>query len=193
MQLLCSASRPHVTPSEYTVDLLHALANCSGLDLIFGLNALLRTADNTWNSSNARSLLQYCEGQRYEMSWELGNGTSPHPEVFLLPCGDVTQLRKSFCRFTFPLFPKSVFLLAGCSLWNRNKPFSLQSPTAMRRKRGSAWTDISSGRISPSSGRFCPNPDFIATPACTDQTSASHGSTGQTSWGGQVSLCAYDH
>ncbi|TWW66152.1 heparanase [Takifugu flavidus] len=59
--------------TEYTVDLLHAFTNCSGLDLVFGLNALLRTADNTWNSSNARLLLQYCEAQQYRMSWELGN------------------------------------------------------------------------------------------------------------------------
>lgn len=65
--------RPPVT--ESTVDLLHSFTNCSGLDLIFGLNALLRTAANTWNSSNARSLLQYCESRQYRMSWELGNGT----------------------------------------------------------------------------------------------------------------------
>ncbi|XP_040012608.1 heparanase isoform X2 [Xiphias gladius] len=59
--------------TEFTVDLLHSFTNCTGLDLIFGLNALLRTADNTWNSSNARSLLRYCESRRYRMSWELGN------------------------------------------------------------------------------------------------------------------------
>ncbi|CAF94326.1 unnamed protein product, partial [Tetraodon nigroviridis] len=59
--------------TETTVDQLHAFANCSGLDLVFGLNALLRTADNRWNSSNARSLLRYCEARRYHMSWELGN------------------------------------------------------------------------------------------------------------------------
>ncbi|KAK1884180.1 Heparanase [Dissostichus eleginoides] len=47
--------------TEYTVDLLHSFSNCSGLDLIFGLNALLRTSENIWNGSNARSLLQYCE------------------------------------------------------------------------------------------------------------------------------------
>ncbi|KAK2887911.1 heparanase isoform X1 [Channa argus] len=59
--------------TENTVDLLNSFTNCSGMDLIFGLNALLRTAENTWNSSNARSLLQYCESRRYRMSWELGN------------------------------------------------------------------------------------------------------------------------
>lgn len=61
--------------AEDTVDLLYSFTNCSGLDLIFGLNALLRTPDNNWNSSNARSLLQYCESRHYTMSWELGNGT----------------------------------------------------------------------------------------------------------------------
>lgn len=59
--------------TEYTVDQLHTFTNCSGLDLIFGLNALLRTPDNTWNGSNAKSLMQYCESKQYRMSWELGN------------------------------------------------------------------------------------------------------------------------
>lgn len=60
--------------TEYTVDLLYSFTNCTGLELVFGLNALLRTADNSWNSSNAQSLLQYCESRKYRMSWELGNG-----------------------------------------------------------------------------------------------------------------------
>ncbi|KAI9531390.1 hypothetical protein NQZ68_041829 [Dissostichus eleginoides] len=62
--------------TEYTVDLLHSFSNCSGLDLIFGLNALLRTSENIWNGSNARSLLQYCESRGYQMDWELGNVVS---------------------------------------------------------------------------------------------------------------------
>ncbi|KAJ3606088.1 hypothetical protein NHX12_028131 [Muraenolepis orangiensis] len=59
--------------TEYSVDLLTSFANCTEMDLIFGLNALLRTADNIWNSSNARSLIQYCESKQYRISWELGN------------------------------------------------------------------------------------------------------------------------
>ncbi|XP_061656653.1 heparanase isoform X2 [Syngnathoides biaculeatus] len=59
--------------TESTLDELHAFANASGLDLVFGLNALLRTADNSWNASNARALLGYCEERRYRVSWELGN------------------------------------------------------------------------------------------------------------------------
>ncbi|KAJ8260915.1 hypothetical protein COCON_G00166380 [Conger conger] len=59
--------------SEYAVDLLYTFANCSGLELIFGLNALLRTHGNVWDSRNAEKLLSYCESKQYNMSWELGN------------------------------------------------------------------------------------------------------------------------
>ncbi|XP_023839408.1 heparanase isoform X2 [Salvelinus sp. IW2-2015] len=59
--------------TECAVDLLYSFTNCSGLDLIFGLNELLRTSGNSWDSSNARTLLQYCESKQYSMSWELGN------------------------------------------------------------------------------------------------------------------------
>ncbi|KAM9541187.1 heparanase-like isoform 2-T2 [Salvelinus alpinus] len=59
--------------TEYAVDLLYSFTNCSGLDLIFGLNELLRTTGNSWDSSNARTLIQYCESKQYSMAWELGN------------------------------------------------------------------------------------------------------------------------
>ncbi|XP_037609561.1 heparanase [Sebastes umbrosus] len=83
--------------TEYTVDLLHSFTNCSGMDLIFGLNALLRTADNSWNSSNAASLLSYCESRRYRMSWELGN----EPNSYEKKAGirvDGRQLGRDFTR-----------------------------------------------------------------------------------------------
>ncbi|XP_041815939.1 heparanase [Chelmon rostratus] len=83
--------------TEYTVDLLHSFTNCSGMDLIFGLNALLRTADNTWNGSNARSLLQYCESRQYRMAWELGN----EPNSYEKKAGirvDGRQLGRDFAR-----------------------------------------------------------------------------------------------
>ncbi|XP_062290311.1 heparanase [Scomber scombrus] len=83
--------------TEFTVDLLHSFTNCSGMDLIFGLNALLRTADNSWNSSNARTLMQYCESRQYNMSWELGN----EPNSFEKKAGirvDGYQLGLDFTR-----------------------------------------------------------------------------------------------
>ncbi|XP_061589497.1 heparanase isoform X3 [Cololabis saira] len=86
--------------SELTVDMLHSFSSCSGLDLIFGLNALLRTADNSWNSSNADMLLRYCQARRYRLDWELGN----EPNSFEKKAGirvdgyqlglDFTHLRK---------------------------------------------------------------------------------------------------
>ncbi|XP_068609262.1 heparanase [Brachionichthys hirsutus] len=81
--------------TEATVDLLHSFTNCSGMDLIFGLNALLRTADNSWNSSNAQLLLDYCQSRSYKMSWELGN----EPNSFKKKAGivlDGYQLGKDF-------------------------------------------------------------------------------------------------
>ncbi|XP_029024210.1 heparanase [Betta splendens] len=81
--------------TETTVDLLNTFSSCSGLDLVFGLNALLRTADNSWDNSNARSLLQYCESRRYRMSWELGN----EPNSFEKKAGirvDGEQLGRDF-------------------------------------------------------------------------------------------------
>uniref|UniRef100_A0A8C2XTG6 Heparanase n=1 Tax=Cyclopterus lumpus TaxID=8103 RepID=A0A8C2XTG6_CYCLU len=83
--------------TEYTVDLLHSFTRCSGMDLIFGLNALLRTANNTWNSSNAAALLRYCESRRYHMSWELGN----EPNSYEKKAGirvDGNQLGRDFTR-----------------------------------------------------------------------------------------------
>ncbi|XP_022623121.1 heparanase isoform X2 [Seriola dumerili] len=98
--------------TEFTVDLLHAFANCSGLDLIFGLNALLRTADNSWNSSNARSLLQYCESRRYRMNWELGN----EPNSYEKKAGvrvDGVQLGLDFTRLREMMSESKLYHDAG--------------------------------------------------------------------------------
>ncbi|KAG8454328.1 hypothetical protein GDO86_000825 [Hymenochirus boettgeri] len=62
----------NTTITKSTVDLLYRFANCSGLHLIFGLNALLRKG-NEWSSSNAKLLIDYCYFKKYNLSWELGN------------------------------------------------------------------------------------------------------------------------
>ncbi|XP_040914254.1 heparanase isoform X2 [Toxotes jaculatrix] len=98
--------------TEFTVDLLHSFTNCSGMDLIFGLNALLRTADNSWNSSNARSLLQYCESRRYRMSWELGN----EPNSYEKKAGirvDGFQLGRDFTRLREMMSESGFYRQAG--------------------------------------------------------------------------------
>uniref|UniRef100_A0A671XGA3 Heparanase n=1 Tax=Sparus aurata TaxID=8175 RepID=A0A671XGA3_SPAAU len=98
--------------TESTVDLLHSFSSCSGMDLIFGLNALLRTADNTWNSSNARSLLQYCESKQYRMSWELGN----EPNSYEKKAGirvDGYQLGQDFTRLREMMSESKLYRDAG--------------------------------------------------------------------------------
>uniref|UniRef100_A0A8C5XLE0 Heparanase n=1 Tax=Microcebus murinus TaxID=30608 RepID=A0A8C5XLE0_MICMU len=85
----------NTTYSRSSVDMLYTFANCSGLDLIFGLNALLRTADLQWNSSNAQLLLDYCSSKNYNISWELGN----EPNSFQKKAGifiDGLQLGEDF-------------------------------------------------------------------------------------------------
>ncbi|KAK5851491.1 hypothetical protein PBY51_023038 [Eleginops maclovinus] len=98
--------------TEDTVDLLHSFSNCSGLDLIFGLNALLRTPENIWNSSNARSLLQYCESRGYQMDWELGN----EPNSYEKKAGvrvDGNQLGEDFSRLREMMSQSKLYQHAG--------------------------------------------------------------------------------
>ncbi|XP_036877083.2 heparanase isoform X2 [Manis javanica] len=98
------------TYSRSSVDMLYTFANCSGLDLIFGINALLRTADLQWNSSNAQLLLDYCSSKSYNISWELGN----EPNSFRKKSGifiDGFQLGKDFIEL-HKLLGKSAFKTA---------------------------------------------------------------------------------
>ncbi|XP_078127872.1 heparanase isoform X2 [Sander vitreus] len=98
--------------AEETVDLLHSFSSCSGMDLIFGLNALLRNADNSWNSSNARSLLQYCESRGYRINWELGN----EPNSYEKKAGirvDGHQLGKDFTRLREMMSQSKLYRGAG--------------------------------------------------------------------------------
>lgn len=95
------------TYSRSSVDILYTFAKCSKLDLIFGLNALLRTADLRWNSSNAQLLLDYCSSMSYNMSWELGN----EPNSFQKKAGifiDGLQLGEDFIEL-HELLGKSTF------------------------------------------------------------------------------------
>ncbi|XP_016360626.1 inactive heparanase-2-like [Sinocyclocheilus anshuiensis] len=62
-----------VTLTARSLDKLYNFADCAGLHLIFGLNALHRNPDNSWNTSSAVSLLKYSAGKKYNISWELGN------------------------------------------------------------------------------------------------------------------------
>ncbi|XP_066535915.1 inactive heparanase-2 [Hoplias malabaricus] len=62
-----------VTITARSLDKLYNFADCAGLHLIFGINALHRNPDNSWNATSALSLLKYSAGKKYNISWELGN------------------------------------------------------------------------------------------------------------------------
>ncbi|XP_061646295.1 inactive heparanase-2 isoform X4 [Phyllopteryx taeniolatus] len=63
----------NVTITARSLDKLYNFADCAGLHLILGLNALHRNPDNSWNTSSTLSLLKYSAGKKYNISWELGN------------------------------------------------------------------------------------------------------------------------
>ncbi|KAM8924620.1 inactive heparanase-2 [Pelodytes ibericus] len=63
----------NLTLTARSLDKLYNFVDCSGLHLIFGLNALRRNSDNSWNSSSVLSLLKYSASKKYNISWELGN------------------------------------------------------------------------------------------------------------------------
>ncbi|XP_044536662.1 heparanase [Gracilinanus agilis] len=85
------------TFTKSTVDMLYSFAQCSGLDLIFSINALLRKSNLQWDSSNAKLFLDYCTSKKYNMSWELGN----EPNSFKKKSGiyiEGSQLGKDFIK-----------------------------------------------------------------------------------------------
>ncbi|XP_029621198.1 inactive heparanase-2 isoform X1 [Salmo trutta] len=63
----------NITITARSLDKLYNFAECAGLHLVLGLNALQRSPDFSWNSSSALSLLKYSAGKKYNISWELGN------------------------------------------------------------------------------------------------------------------------
>lgn len=49
-------------------------AKTAGMDLIFDLNALLRSGKD-WDDTNAIELLNFASSHNLKISWELGNGS----------------------------------------------------------------------------------------------------------------------
>ncbi|XP_077437514.1 inactive heparanase-2 [Vanacampus margaritifer] len=85
----------NVTITARSLDKLYNFADCAGLHLILGLNALHRNPDNSWNTSSTLTLLKYSAGKKYNISWELGN----EPNAYRSMVGRVvnsTQLAQDY-------------------------------------------------------------------------------------------------
>ncbi|XP_058508195.1 inactive heparanase-2 [Solea solea] len=87
----------NITITARSLDKLYNFADCAGLHLIFGLNALHRNPDNSWNTSSTLSLLKYSAGKKYNISWELGN----EPNAYRSMVGravNSTQLAQDYAK-----------------------------------------------------------------------------------------------
>ena len=68
------SSFTNFTMTTEDVDNLFTFAKKSGLNIIFGLNVLLRDSNTqNWNSTNAQQLMKYITGRGFSCDWELGN------------------------------------------------------------------------------------------------------------------------
>ncbi|CAM9461250.1 unnamed protein product [Lampetra planeri] len=64
------------------LDELLGFSACSGLRLVFGLNALLRGPSGAWDDGNARLILRHVHARGQDhVSWELGNEPNSYPHV----------------------------------------------------------------------------------------------------------------
>ncbi|XP_017268242.1 inactive heparanase-2 isoform X2 [Kryptolebias marmoratus] len=87
----------NITITARSLDKLYNFADCTGLHLILGLNALHRNPDNSWNTSSTLSLLKYGAGKKYNISWELGN----EPNAYRSMVGrsvNSTQLAEDYAK-----------------------------------------------------------------------------------------------
>ena len=64
----------NITMSTAQWDAVNMFVETVGWDFIFGLNALLRTSNGSWDSANAEELMTYTTSKGYKVNWELGNG-----------------------------------------------------------------------------------------------------------------------
>ena len=55
-------------------DAVNMFVEAVGWEFIFGLNALLRASNGSWDSANAEELMTYTTSKGYKVNWELGNG-----------------------------------------------------------------------------------------------------------------------
>ncbi|XP_043912765.1 inactive heparanase-2 [Protopterus annectens] len=107
----------NITITARSLDKLYNFADCSGLHLIFGLSALHRNPDNSWNGSSILSLLKYSASKKYNISWELGN----EPNSYRMLMGRAvngSQLAKDYAQLRMLL--QTVRAYTKASLYGPN-------------------------------------------------------------------------
>ncbi|XP_003964172.2 inactive heparanase-2 isoform X1 [Takifugu rubripes] len=87
----------NITFTARSLDKLYNFADCAGLHLILGLNALHRNPDHSWNTSSTLSLLKYSAGKKYNISWELGNEPNAYRSM-VGHTGNSTQLAQDYTK-----------------------------------------------------------------------------------------------
>uniref|UniRef100_A0A3Q3GP64 Heparanase 2 n=1 Tax=Labrus bergylta TaxID=56723 RepID=A0A3Q3GP64_9LABR len=120
----------NITITARSLDKLYNFADCAGLHLIFGLNALHRNPDNSWNTSSTLSLLKYGAGKKYNISWELGN----EPNAYRSMVGravNSTQLAQDYTKLRT--------LLQSVRYYHRAH---LYGPNAGRPRKNDAYTPV---------------------------------------------------
>nr|XP_032806724.1 heparanase-like [Petromyzon marinus]XP_032806725.1 heparanase-like [Petromyzon marinus]XP_032806726.1 heparanase-like [Petromyzon marinus] len=72
----------NITMTGASLDELLGFSSCSGLRLVFGLNALLRGPAGAWDHGNAWLILRHVHARGQDrVSWELGNEPNSYPHV----------------------------------------------------------------------------------------------------------------
>ncbi|NP_001074726.1 inactive heparanase-2 precursor [Mus musculus] len=104
-----------------SLDKLYNFADCSGLHLIFALNALRRNPNNSWNSSSALSLLKYSASKKYNISWELGNEPNNYRSIHGRAVNG-SQLGKDYIQLKSLLQPIRVYSRASLYGPNIGRP-----------------------------------------------------------------------
>ncbi|XP_052038063.1 inactive heparanase-2 [Apodemus sylvaticus] len=117
---VCFDEHPSVQPAR-SLDKLYNFADCSGLHLIFALNALRRNPNNSWNSSSALSLLKYSASKKYNISWELGNEPNNYRSIHGRAVNG-SQLGKDYIQLKSLLQPIRIYSRASLYGPNIGRP-----------------------------------------------------------------------
>ncbi|XP_054001541.1 heparanase-like [Hylaeus anthracinus] len=70
------------TLTEIDFENLYNFAIKSKLRMIFDLNVLIRTADNSWDDINAKDIILFAKNKQMKLDWQLGNEPNSFRHVF---------------------------------------------------------------------------------------------------------------